>query len=72
MQLTKKQLQGYITFLEDRVIKLEKALEPFSHDDLCILLGGNCEGGESKIYGRNKAILKLKDFRKAKELLNEN
>lgn len=57
--------------LRDKISKLEKALKPFAHDDLCIMLGGCSEelGGENIIYQRNKAVLKLKHFKKAKGLL---
>jgi hypothetical protein len=49
--------------------RLAKATLPFGHDDLCLQLGGNVEGNESPIYARNRAVLKLGDFRAAKEAL---
>lgn len=60
-----------IAALEARVAELEAALKPFSHKDLCEALGGNLEGGESIVFQRNHAILKLKHFRLAAALLNK-
>ena len=45
------------------------ALAPFAHPDLCEQFGGNVEGDESIIFGRNKALIKLGDCRKAADLL---
>ncbi len=50
--------------------KLEEALKPFAKDDFCEALGGNVEGPDSPIYQRQKSILKLSDFQKAKEALD--
>lgn len=49
---------------------LAEALEPFAHEDLCKELGGNVQGGESIVFQRNKAVLKLKHFRLARQLLH--
>lgn len=49
--------------------KLREALEVFSHPDLCRVLGGNAEKGESIVFQRNEAILRLKDFWKARDIL---
>jgi len=49
--------------------QLEKALEPFAHEDLCETTSGNVEGDNSPVFGKNNAILRLGDFRKARRLL---
>jgi hypothetical protein len=49
--------------------RLREALEPFSHKDLCAILGGNVQGDDSPVFWRNKAILKLGDFRRARSIL---
>lgn len=55
----------------ETIAKLREALKPFTHDDLCEMLGGNVEGDESPVFNRNHAMLKLKDFRKARAVLSE-
>ena len=50
----------------------EKALEPFAHPDLCKLVGGNVQGDASPVFGRDKAILTLGDFRRARKFLRRN
>jgi prepilin-type processing-associated H-X9-DG protein len=54
-----------IAKMQSAVQKLADALKPFAHPDLQMELGGNVEGDESIIYIRNKAVLKLSDFRRA-------
>jgi len=49
--------------------ELGKAITPFTHHDLCEQLGGNSQGDDSPVFGRNKAILKLGYFRIATESL---
>ena len=56
--------------LRQKAADLEKALEPFSHPDLCAERGGNVQGPESPVYGRDKAVLLLGHFQKAREMLN--
>lgn len=46
--------------------KLLRILEPFAQDDLCRLLSGNIEGNSSIIFQRDDAILRLRDFRRAR------
>lgn len=58
-----------IQALDERVRALEAALAPFTHPDLCEQFGGNVEGAESPVFGRNKAVLRLKDFRSARAAL---
>lgn len=41
------------------------ALHPFTHEDLSEILGGNVEKGESIVFQRNKATLRIKHFRLA-------
>ena len=47
------------------VVELIAATKPFAHADLCKQLPGNSQGDDSPIYCRDKAVLKLGDFRKA-------
>jgi len=56
--------------LARQVIALREALEPFAHPDLCETLGGNVQGDHSPVYGRNKAILRIGDFRRARAPLD--
>lgn len=56
--------------LNQRVRELEEALKPFAHPDLSAIMGGNANGVESPVFGRNSAQLKIKHFKKAKELLS--
>lgn len=53
----------------EQVPGIIEALKPFTHPDLLVSLGGNVEGDDSPVYGRNKAILKLKHFRNAAKSL---
>lgn len=52
-------------------IDMKMILEPFAHEDLSDGLGVDYEGDLTKIYGRNKAILTLGDFRRARKLYYE-
>jgi hypothetical protein len=45
---------------------LVKALAPFIQDGFQSTLGGNAQGDESPVYGREKSLLRLGDFRRAK------
>ena len=47
------------------------ALRPFAHPALSRLLGGNVQGDESPVYGREDALLKIGDFKRAAEALKE-
>jgi hypothetical protein len=47
---------------------LTDVLRAFAHPDLCEVLGGNVEGNASIVFQRNKAILTLGDFRRARSL----
>jgi hypothetical protein len=53
-----------------RVRELEEVLKPFAHPDLSAIMSGNADGVESPVFGRNRAQLKIKHFKKAKELLS--
>lgn len=48
---------------------LINSLEPFTHPDLAMEMGGNVEGDNSIVYQRNGAYLKLGDFRRAARAL---
>lgn len=54
---------------EAKIAALVKALEPFAHPDLARTLAGNVEGDASPIFGRDRAILKLGDFKQARAAL---
>lgn len=45
------------------------ALEVFAHHDLCKQVAGNAQGNDSPVFGRDKALLVLGDFRRAAEAL---
>lgn len=47
------------------ISKLIDALIPFSHPDLCKVLPGNTLGGQSPVFGRDKALLTIGDFQRA-------
>jgi len=49
--------------------RLRDALKPFAHPDLSELLGGNCEAGESIVFRRKNATLKIKHFKVAENSL---
>ena len=51
--------------------RLAEALEPFSDGELCRELGGNVEGEESPVFGRNGVLLKLKHFHNARKALTD-
>lgn len=55
-----------------RITELEGALKPFMHPDLCRILTNNVESEESPVFGRNKAILRIRDFVDAREVLKNN
>ena len=51
--------------------ELAEALKPFAHEDLGEILGGNAMAGESIVFQRNRAILKIKDFIAAAKALKK-
>ena len=53
---------------EAQVKMLAEALEPFGHNDLCKIVGGQ-EREESPVFGRDEATLRRRDFIKAREAL---
>jgi len=79
LQADKKQLRSEnerlksrgIEDMQHRIKELEEALRPFAHPDLCKILAGNVLGEDSPVFGREKAILLIKDFIRAKEALEE-
>lgn len=55
-------------------LKLERtreALQPFAKDEFCVELGGNVQGGDSPVFERQRAMLKLSDFRRAQNVWRE-
>ena len=55
--------------VDDRIRKLEAGLRPFAQEGFQAALGGNVQGDDSPVYGREKSVLTLGDFRRAKKLL---
>jgi hypothetical protein len=49
--------------------ELTGALEPFADEALCKIHPSNTVGEESIVFQRNKSVLKIKHFRKAKAAL---
>ena len=58
-----------LTTLRARAERAEGALEPFAHPDLLKMTGGQCQGDDSPVYGRDNAVLKLGHFRAAARAL---
>lgn len=54
-----------------RIAELEKALEPFADPDLSEVLSGNCKGDDSPVFQRDKAMLLIGHFRKARKALGK-
>jgi hypothetical protein len=54
-----------------RIAELEKALKPFAHPDLSEVLSGNCKGDDSPVFQRDKAMLLIGHFRKARKALGK-
>ena len=48
-----------------------EALKPFAHPDLSEILSGNRSGQESIVYERNEAVLIIRDFRRAAEIVEK-
>lgn len=64
-------LKAEIVKLQAKNSRLREALAPFAHPDLFRVTAGNVEGGESIVFQRNNAILKLKHFVSADRLAGE-
>lgn len=56
--------------LRAEVEALRGALTPFSRDEFQMALGGQIQGGESPMWGRNGAVLTLGDFRRARAAID--
>lgn len=62
---------AYIARLSPDTIKaVLEALEPFAHPDLAKSLGGNIEKDESPVFGRDKALLRIKHFKAVRAALH--
>jgi len=57
--------------LEQKLEKCKAVLRPFTQDDLCKSTSSTIQGDNSPVFGRDKAMLTLGDFRKARTLLKE-
>ena len=62
-------LMARLAALRARAERAEGALEPFAHPDLLKMTGGQCQGDDSPVYGRDNAVLKLGHFRAAARAL---
>jgi len=56
--------------IED-IITLREALAPFAHPDLHRLCYGNTRNDDSIVFQKDKAILKISDFKRASKLYNK-
>lgn len=65
------ELFEHLNKLDNEMYEMHQALKPFAQYDLCLILGGNAEGDESIVFKRNYAVLKIKHFKKAKEIINK-
>lgn len=54
---------------ETKIQGLVEALEPFDHPDLRKIFSGNAQGDDSPVFGRNKAILTIGDFKRLHQIL---
>jgi len=52
-------------------INVAKAVKPFTHGELCELLGSNAQCDDSPVFQRNGAILTIGDFRRARVALKK-
>jgi hypothetical protein len=63
------ELLNIVAGLEAQVERLQTALRPFVHDDLCRIFGGNAEGLKSPIFQRNAAVITIGDCIYARDTL---
>lgn len=61
-----------IARLEREKAELVEALKPFAQDDLSIANSGNIQGDDSPVWGKDGAMLKLGDFRRARRLYQKH
>ena len=64
-----KELEAKNAELVEEVEMLKAIIKPFAHPDLSKMLGGNAEGDKSPVFQRDKAMLTIGDFKKAKEAI---
>lgn len=57
--------------LEQEIERLRDMLKPFAHPDLCKFLPGNTHDDKSVVFQRDHAILRIGDFRQARNALKE-
>lgn len=55
--------------VERQLAQMREAIKPFTHKDLCKPTSG-CKTDSSPVFGRDKALLLLGDFRRAADALN--
>jgi len=63
--------EKYTKNLEQQLEKCKEVLRPFTQDDLCKVTGGMIQNDNSLVWGKDKALLRLGDFKKARTLLKE-
>jgi hypothetical protein len=71
LEATLEKQEAYYMGDRKRIAELEEALRPFTQPDLYMLYNNNVQGDDSPVLVRDKAMLKLGDFRKAAALLRE-
>lgn len=57
-----------VVHLKAEIFQLRQALRPFAHPDLSMVTSGNVQGGSSPVFQRNRAVLRIGDFKKAASL----
>jgi len=66
---TVKSAMQHIKDQETKIQGLVEGLEPFDHPDLRKIFSGNAQGDDSPVFGRNKAILTIGDFKRLHQVL---
>lgn len=56
--------------LRAQLEEMVEALRPFAHPDLSKILSGNKRGQMSIVYERDDAVLTIRDFSRAAEIVN--
>jgi hypothetical protein len=64
-----EQAAAELAALRAQIAEQREALKPFAHPEFSRRLGGNEQGDESPLYGRNGVLLLLGDFKRAAAVL---
>jgi len=68
-ELTFAQVKAVLEYQTQLVSQTMSVLHPFTHPDLRKLTTGNAQGMDSPVFGRDGALLRLRDFAAANKLL---